>query len=141
MEARFLPPNVGELITILGIRHRVLATAEQTGGAYTLLKLSVPAGAGIPAHVHTREDEVFHVLEGSAEFLVGSEAVDARAGATVLGPRGKPHGFKATSKEPCRMIVVVTPGGFETFLAELKGARDPAAIAVIAGRYGISFVS
>lgn len=141
MEPRFLPPNAGELITILGVRHRVLATAEQTGGAYTLLKLSVPSGAGIPAHVHTREDEVFHVLEGSAEFLVGKETVDARAGATVVGPRGNPHAYKATSKEPCRMIVVVTPGGFERFLGQLRGLTDPAAIAEIAGRYGISFVS
>jgi mannose-6-phosphate isomerase-like protein (cupin superfamily) len=141
MDLRFLPPDAPELVTILGVRHRILATAEETGGAYTLLKLSVPTGAGIPAHVHTREDELFHVVEGSAEFLVGSEKVDARAGASVIGPRGRPHGFKATSKEPCRMVVVVTPGGFERFLGELKGAKDKAAIAAIAGRHGISFVS
>jgi quercetin dioxygenase-like cupin family protein len=141
MEPRLLHPNSGDLVTVMGIRHRILATAEQTGGAYTLLKLSIPQGLGIPPHVHTREDEAFHVVEGAAEFLVGGEKVDARAGATVMGPRGKPHGFKATSKGPCRMVVVVTPGGFERFLGELRGAKDPAAIAAVAGRYGISFVS
>lgn len=140
MEPRFLPPNSGELVTVMGVRHRVLATAEQTGGAYTLLKLSIPKDAGIPAHVHTHEDELFHVLEGSAEFLVGAEKVDARAGATIVGPRGKPHAYKATSNEPCRMIIVVTPGGFEQFLGKLKGAKGPAEIVAIAGRHGITFV-
>ncbi len=141
MEPRFLPPNSGDLVTVMGIRHRVLTTAEQTGGAYTLFKMSIPEGAGIPAHVHTREDEAFHIVEGAAEFLVGDERVDARAGATVIGPRGKPHAVKGTSREPCRLFVVITPGGFEQFLGELRGAKDPAAIATIAGRYGISFVS
>ena len=141
MEPRFLPPNSGDLVTVMGVRHRILVTAEQTGGTHTLLKVSVPQGSGIPAHVHTHEDEVFHVVEGAAEFLVGGERVDARAGATIVGPRGKPHAFKATSRDACRMLVVVTPGGFERFLGELRGAKDPAAIAAIAGRYGISFVS
>lgn len=141
MESRFLPPNAGDLVTVMGVRHRILVTAEQAGGAYTLLKVSVPEGSGIPAHVHTREDEVFHVLEGTAEFLVGGERVEARAGATIIGPRGKPHAFKGTSRDACRMLVVVTPGGFERFLGELRGAKDPAAIAAIAGRYGITFAS
>ena len=141
MEPRLLPPNSGDLVTVMGVRHRILVTADQSGGAYTLLKVSVPQGSGIPAHVHTREDEVFHVVEGAAEFLVGGERVDARAGATIVGPRGKPHAFKGTSREPCRMLVVVTPGGFERFLGELRGAKDPATIGAIAGRYGISFAS
>jgi mannose-6-phosphate isomerase-like protein (cupin superfamily) len=112
MDPRFLPPNSGDFVAVMGVRHRVLVTAEQSGGAFTLLKVSVPHGMGIPAHVHTREDEVFHIVDGAAEFLVGSDRVDARAGATIVGPRGKPHAFKATSADPCRMIVVVTPGGF-----------------------------
>lgn len=141
MEPRFLPPDSGDLVTVMGIRHRVAVTAGQSGGAFTLLEMSVPHGAGVPAHVHTREDEVFHVVEGAAEFLVGDARVDARAGATVVGPRGKPHGFKATSRDACRMLVVVTPGGFERFLGELRGAKDPASIASVAARYGISFVS
>jgi quercetin dioxygenase-like cupin family protein len=141
MEPRFLPPSSGELITGMGVRHRILATAEQTGGACTVLEVSIPPGAGISPHVHTREDEIFHIVEGSAEFLVGSERVEARAGATAVGPRGKPHGYKATSRDACRMLVVVTPGGFERFLGELFGAKDEAAIVEVASRYGISFVS
>lgn len=127
----------------MGIRHRLLLTGDQTGGAYALLKLSIPPGVGLPPHVHTNEDEVFHIVEGAAEFVVGGERIDARAGATVVGPRGVPHACTGTSKDACRMVVVVTPAGFERFLRELPAAKrnDPAAIAAVAGRYGIAFTA
>ncbi len=142
MEPRFLPLGTGASITVMGIRHRLLLTGAETGGAYALLKLSIPPGVGLPAHVHANEDEVFHIVEGSADVRIGDERFDARAGATIVGPRGVPHGYTATSKDACRMLVVVTPAGFERFFGELPAAKrnDKDVVGALAGRYGISFV-
>ena len=35
------------------------ATAEDTGGAYSLTDSLVPPGGGPPPHIHHREDEAF----------------------------------------------------------------------------------
>jgi quercetin dioxygenase-like cupin family protein len=141
MEPRFLPPGASPSLTVLGIRHRILLGGERTGGAYALLKLSIPSGLGLPPHVHANEDEVFHVLEGAAAFAVGGERIDARAGATVVGPRGVPHAYTATSRDACRMIVVVSPAGFERFFREIPAAKrgDRDAVIALVGRYGITF--
>ena len=56
--------SLGELPT-------VLATAEQTGGACSLMEGRLPRGAEPPPHVHHREDEAFLVLEGRLTVRLG----------------------------------------------------------------------
>ena len=42
-------------------------TGADTGGAYCLLDVALAPGMGVPRHMHTREDEVYFVLEGELE--------------------------------------------------------------------------
>jgi quercetin dioxygenase-like cupin family protein len=101
----------------VGDAYRFLATGAQTGGAYTLAEARVPPGGGPPPHIHGREDEGFFILEGEITFLLGDQRVVARAGSYIQGPRGIPHAFKNESNTTARMLILVTPSGFETFLA------------------------
>ena len=44
-----------------------------------------------PLHIHHDEDEIFHVLEGEVRYRVGDQERLARAGETLLTPKGIPH--------------------------------------------------
>lgn len=79
----------------------------------------MPLGTGSPWHLHHAEDESFYVLEGTLTFLIGDERITAGAGTYVFGPRGIPHGFQIAGDQPTRFLLMVTPAGFEGFVAEL----------------------
>ncbi len=111
-------PGEGPAFSAVGDVYRILATGEQTGGAYALSEARVLPGGGPPPHIHHREDEAFFVLEGEITFLLGDRKVVAKPGTFIQGPRGVPHAFKNESNAPARMLILVTPPGFEKFLAE-----------------------
>lgn len=109
----------GPAFSAVGDVYRLLATGEQTGGAYVLSEARVLPGGGPPPHIHHREDEAFFLLEGEITFRLGDRKVVAKPGAFIQGPRGIPHAFKNESNAPARMLIFVTPPGFDRFLAEM----------------------
>jgi quercetin dioxygenase-like cupin family protein len=113
-----LGPNEGPAFSAVGDVYRFLATGEQTGGAYVLSEARVLPGGGPPPHIHHREDEAFFVLEGEITFTLNGKRVVAGAGSFIQGPRGMPHAFKNEGDAPARMLILVTPPGFEKFMAE-----------------------
>jgi len=96
-----------------------LVPAEHTGGKVAVLQATVPEGFSPPRHIHTREDEVFVVLEGEVWFDVDGERHLAGAGASVYMPRGVPHTFRVKSPV-ARMLGVMTPGAFEQLFRNLS---------------------
>ena len=70
----------GHTVAVVGDVYRFLATGEDTDGKYALWEAIVPPGGGPPAHVHSREEEGFFVLEGEGTFTVNGERVVADAG-------------------------------------------------------------
>jgi quercetin dioxygenase-like cupin family protein len=95
-----------------------ITSAEQTNGAVGFVVAMVPPGHGPIAHIHSRHDEAFYLLEGEVEFLNGDETFIASTGDFVFVPRGVRHRFKAVSSQAARMIVMSLPGGQERFLLE-----------------------
>ena len=97
-------------------------TADQTGGLLSVLEVTEPPnpdGAEGPLHVHHREDETFWILDGSATFTVGDRRFEAKVGDCVFGPRGVPHAY-TPGPEGCRLLYVMTPGGFEKLVREMS---------------------
>ncbi len=131
---------------------RILVSSDQTGGGLALCDVVVAPGGGPPMHVHAREDETFHVLEGELTFWVNGDRHVARAGDTLFGPRGIPHRFQNCTDRPARMLVAMTPGGFEGYFREaglpaMPGMDAPplspeviARLMAPAERYGLAFV-
>ncbi len=99
----------------------VKATAEETGGAFTLIEDLMMRGKTTPLHTHPREDETFIVLEG--EILVHVEGTEhpVGPGGVAVVPRGTRHAFLVTS-EMARVLVLQTPGSGETFY---RDASEP----------------
>jgi mannose-6-phosphate isomerase-like protein (cupin superfamily) len=102
-----------------------LVPAEATGGQLTVFRATMPEGFSPPRHIHTREDEVFLVLEGDASFDVDGRRLLAGPGTSVYMPRGVPHTFRVESAT-ARMLGIMTPGQFEQLFRKLSvpaGAR------------------
>lgn len=110
-------PGSGKTYSAVGDKYVMLATGEQTGGAYCLMDATVPPGGGPPPHYHTREDEAFYIMEGEITLTVDDETVVGMPGTFVQIPRGTPHAFKNRSAVPARMLIHCSPAGFEEYLA------------------------
>lgn len=94
--------------------------------------------------MHQDADETFVVLSGDVEFWRDGARFLCTPGQTAFIPRGQPHTFRVVSDSPSRHLVIMTPGGFEGFFAEMAAGQfaipdDMAAIEACAARYHLSF--
>jgi quercetin dioxygenase-like cupin family protein len=105
--------------------YTVVATAHGTGGALSLVDTVVPPGNGPPLHAHADADESFYVLGGSTWMSAGGRELRLEPGDYVFVPRGTPHTFKSDTDEPCRIILVYTPGGMDQFFLEIGRRAEP----------------
>jgi mannose-6-phosphate isomerase-like protein (cupin superfamily) len=115
-----LAPGEGEAWWWMDGLATVKATAEQTGGRYTLVEVLVPEfpmEEGL-LHVHHFEDEGFYVLEGEMTFYVGDETIKASPGSFLFGPKDVPHAFSVDSG-PARLLFLLSPAGFEGLIREM----------------------
>ena len=111
-------PGEGEALWWVGLLATIKATAEQTGGQYTLVEILAPDGFASPLHVHHFEDEGFYILEGEMTFYVGDETIKARPGSFLLGPKDVPHAFSVDSG-PAKLLFVLSPAGMEGLIREM----------------------
>src|SRR5262245_24246058 len=107
---------------LAGDRIRFLLENDRTGGAMALGDVEVYPGAGPPTHMHTREDEIFYVVDGEFEFVKGDATIRAGKGFAAMMPRNLTHGFKNVGRNPGRLVVLAMPGGFHDFA---KAASQP----------------
>lgn len=141
MESKVIRAD-NSFINVLGIQSRTLVSCKESAGAFNISELSGVKGAGVPYHVHTREDEIFYVLEGALRMRLGKEEVVATPGTTIIAGRNTPHEFFVDS-DWARCLVTITPGHLESMfmeLASLSQTADPADIAAICAKFGITFL-
>lgn len=122
-------------------KHVIRMMAANTGGSLGMFEAFVEAGEGPPLHVHEREDEFFRVLTGRFGFWCAGDYVELAEGGCIALPRGVPHRFRNVGKTEGRLMVVVTPGGFESFfsIVELCRPETPEQIASVAKGFGLTF--
>lgn len=129
---------------VFGETVEILTTTGITGGRSTTLIQTSPPGGGPPPHSHQHEDETFVVLEGIYELLLNGERIGLAAGEAAHAMRGSVHAFHNVGTETGKMLIFVSPGGFEKYLEEispLSMPNDLAEVVAISDRYGISFAS
>jgi mannose-6-phosphate isomerase-like protein (cupin superfamily) len=120
---------------------RWLIDGIEAGQRFSLVEHPMsPRALAAPIHLHTREDEYSFVLEGRMGALLGDEVVEAGPGDLVHKPRNQWHTFWNAGDEPCRILEIISPAGFELFfreLVELGGLKaDPEELAKLNERYG-----
>ena len=114
----------GKLVNVLGIPITIRIHSHDTNGVLSVVESHDLPGGGPPPHIHHREDETFQVLEGEYEFTVAGKSSVVRPGTTVFAPRGVAHTYRYLGQTPGRLMVTLTPGGFEKFFEEV-GALSP----------------
>jgi quercetin dioxygenase-like cupin family protein len=102
----------------LGALVSIRASAEQTGGAFNLFDVLLPAGYETPLHIHYAEDVAIHILAGTLDLFWGEERRPAQAGSYFYQPRGMPHGFRSTGTSPAHLLYLTFPAGFDAFVIE-----------------------
>jgi quercetin dioxygenase-like cupin family protein len=128
----------------LGVKYKTILSREQTGGSMSIVDSWSPAGSGPPRHVHANEDETFVMITGNCKVWIDGEEFLAGPGECVFIPRGKSHTFKVVGDEPSRHLVILTPGGFEGFFADMAAGQfqipdDMPAIEASAQRHNMTF--
>jgi len=99
---------------------RFMLDGHETGERLSVVEHPMSARAlAAPLHRHTNEDEYSFILEGRMGALLGDEHLEAGPGDLVHKPRGQWHTFWNAGDEPCRILEIISPAGFELFFAEL----------------------
>jgi mannose-6-phosphate isomerase-like protein (cupin superfamily) len=109
-------------------RADVLLRGEDSGGRIALVEMKVEAGfAGPPKHTHELWDEGFYVVEGEVAIQVAEQTLMATPGMFAFAPRTVPHTFANPGDKDARMLVLLTPAGFERYIAGEEDRKSGAA--------------
>ncbi|MEU6684000.1 cupin domain-containing protein [Streptomyces sp. NPDC046832] len=160
-EGLFVPPGHGRIMETSAQRvtFKVTGTHSRTASTFEVV---VPPGFDVGAHVHTRSEELFYVLEGELDVLAfeprirtpdnwrewespaGHRVVRATPGTVIAVPPGCPHAFANPTDTPAKMFFQASPPpDHERYFEELLeilgsgGPPDQAAIGELRARYDI----
>jgi quercetin dioxygenase-like cupin family protein len=92
---------------------RFLASSEDTNGAWSLVELTEMPGYHTNLHRHNHTDEAFYVVGGVLTVKINEKTSEYPTGSYVLIPRGTPHAQGNRGEIPARILLTMTPGGFE----------------------------
>jgi mannose-6-phosphate isomerase-like protein (cupin superfamily) len=142
---RIVGPGDGKAVDLGSIGARMMAWTEETGGGFSLVEHPMPPRRlAAPLHKHSREDEYSFVLEGRMGALLGDDVVYAEPGDLAFKPRDQWHTFWNAGDTPCRILEIISPGGFEHFFDELgallqEPGFSPEQLGPLGARYGLEF--
>ncbi|MEU5365158.1 cupin domain-containing protein [Streptomyces sp. NPDC005925] len=125
-EGLLVPPGHGRVVAAPAQHVTFKVTGSHSRSASTF-EVLVPPGFDVGAHVHTRSEELFYVLEGELDVLAfeprvrtpdnwrtwqspsGSRVVRATPGTVIVVPPGCPHAFANPTDTPAKMFFQASP--------------------------------
>ncbi|WP_229821303.1 MULTISPECIES: cupin domain-containing protein [Streptomyces] len=158
-EGLLVPPGHGRTVRTPAqdVTFKVTGTHSRMASSFEVV---VPPGFDVGAHVHTRSEELFYVLEGELDVLAfeprvrtpdgwqrwesrsGNRVVRAVPGTVIAVPPGCPHAFANPTDTPAKMFFLASPPPdheryFEELLEILDAGGPPerAAIRDLRARY------
>ena len=141
-----------------------LKVGDEHSQAWSAFETVVSPGFDVGAHLHTKAEEFFYILDGELDLLAftprtettgatgdwrdwesasGLRVMRGGPGAAMFVPAGCPHAFANRGDTPARMLFLVSPPGHEHYLAEMGelirhgGPPSPEAIAELRARHDI----
>lgn len=141
MQSIIANPADGARLRVVGDVVRVLASSEQTGGAYEIFELEGPEGSGPPPHAHPWS-EAYVVTEGEADVFIEGAKLDATLGCFFHIPAGTTHGYRIRSKS-AKFVVITSPAGASNFFTELDAetagsCEDMGKVMAVALKHGFT---
>jgi quercetin dioxygenase-like cupin family protein len=139
-EAAMEQPDAAGRMQLMGATLRVIASAAETDGGYSIVEQQDPPGGGSAPHANTREDIVITAVDGTVEIHLGDDTIELSSGRSVSVPRRTRHWTSNAGREPSLTLYTFVPGGFERFFVEaaaLGPTPDLDQVAEIAASYGM----
>jgi mannose-6-phosphate isomerase-like protein (cupin superfamily) len=142
VDGLIIPPGQGRRLVTKAqdVTFKVTGAHSRAGSVFEVV---VPPGFDVGAHVHTRSEELFFVLDGELEVLAfepreragddwrqwaapdGRRPVRAGTGSCMFVPPGCPHAFTNPTDRPTRMLFQASPPpDHERYFEELLDIFD-----------------
>ncbi|MDH5414662.1 MAG: cupin domain-containing protein [Flavobacteriaceae bacterium] len=134
----------GKILNVIGDIQTHKLLGSDTNNQIVEWVNEVEPGTGIPPHIHTREDEIFRVIKGQVEIMVGNKTVILNEGDMAYAPKNIVHSWKIVGDKKASMCTSAFPAGIEIMFNELnelpEGPPNFEIVAKICAKYGIRFV-
>lgn len=144
LKPKIVSNDQGNILNVIGDLQTHKISGSDTNNQIVEWVNNVAPGTGIPPHIHSKEDEIFRVIKGKIELMVGGETTILEVGDVAFAPRDVVHSWKVIGEEKASMYTSAFPAGIEFMFEELAklppGPPDFEKVAEICGRYGIKFV-
>jgi quercetin dioxygenase-like cupin family protein len=109
-----LPRGEGRAYGMGAMRAVFKADEAETAQRYSISEWWLePNCDGPGAHSHEANDEIFYVIEGTADIRAGEEWHRLSAGGFIRIPAGVVHDFRNATDSRAGLLNVFIPGGFE----------------------------
>jgi mannose-6-phosphate isomerase-like protein (cupin superfamily) len=135
-----LAAGEGDSVSLRGTEVIFKVRGDQAGRA-SCLEFAAAPGFDTGFHVHGELEETFYVLEGEFDLHAGDHVRRARPGTVMFVPPGIPHCFTNPTGAVARLLIVMSPSGFDQYFSELAeilartGPPDTKAIAALRRKY------
>ena len=148
-KAKLAKPKVvratdGKGTHVIGDIQTLKLSGADTNGQVVVIEEENAPGTFIPMHTHSKEDEIFKVLEAELEVTVGDQTTVLKAGDLTFATKGVAHTWRVVGDQNCKAIFTAFPAGMELMFAKLgelpAGPPDFAQVAAICGEHSIEFV-
>lgn len=115
--ATVLQAKQGRALWHLGALMTFKALGEETDGQFWAVEGLADSHMAVPLHAHSKEDEIWYVLEGEIAFTVGDQVQMGGPGTYVHIPKGVPHTFQIKSGT-ARWFGMGVPAGLDQWFFE-----------------------
>lgn len=118
-EKTFVGPNPND----------IKISGKDTGGALAVFEYTGTAKGGPSLHLHEAQDEVFYVVAGAYQFVVGDEQRELQPGDTIFLPRQVPHTWTQLTDTGKLLYFLQPAGKMEAFFRARSGSKAPLTVA------------
>ncbi len=121
-EGRVLGPEEGKRmeLPIPGSAGVFRAWGKREAADHDVIEfILAPGFPGPRPHVHRKHEELFYVLEGELDYLVGDQSKRLGPGSVSHIPPGVIHDFRNPGPARARCLLVSSPHGLDRYFEEM----------------------
>ena len=104
-------PGSGRGTWAMGSLFEHLLEADEGDGRLGVALVTQPPGIATPLHRHSKEAEVFYLLEGRMSYRAGDDDFELYDGCFIYLPQDLPHAFRIRGDKPAKILALSTPAG------------------------------
>ena len=76
----------------------------------SLAEARLPVGAATTPHYHRVTEEIYYILEGTAQMQIGDELREVRPGDAIAIPPGDVHQIRNSGRQTLKFLCCCAPG-------------------------------